>query len=58
MKVQCAKPKVEIIPVMSSAKMNSWFTKEGTLSSVQPARSNSKYAKGGKHYNQIALPLF
>ena len=55
MKVQCAKPKVEIIPV---GKMNSWLTKEGTLSNLQPARPNNKYAKGGKYYNQIALPLF
>lgn len=57
MKVQCARPKVEIIPV-SAEKINSWFTKEGTLSNLQPARQNNKYGKKGKYYNQIALPLF
>lgn len=55
MKVQCAKPKVEIIPV---GRMNSWLTKEGTLSHVQPIRMNTKYAKQMKFQNQIALPLF
>ncbi|HLP11761.1 MAG TPA: hypothetical protein VK177_07470 [Flavobacteriales bacterium] len=52
MKVQCAKPKAQIILVKPSAQ-GSWYNEDGSMSNLQPVRSRLK-----KGYNQIALPLF
>ncbi len=57
MKVQCARPKAQIIPVNSRNESN-WFTKDGNLSYLQPTRPTTKVVRNLKFQNQIALPLF
>jgi hypothetical protein len=52
MKVQCAKPKAQIL-LLKPTKSSTWYNEDGSMSNLQPARSKMK-----KGYNQIALPLF